>query len=349
MSTISSARGVAAARAGRRPPSGSPACRSRTGARGGGGTHPVAARAPAPRERLHRPDLQPSACTASRQHARTATPSSCTVHAPQTPCSQPTCVPVSPSGGGGSRSAAAAARPRSRIRAVDRERDLVTPAPRRAERPLDERPRDLRGGTPARHGSCPAGRRRAASAPASRADASSPRRPRRRSRRSITVGRSVTAPTATRTSRDPPPAQHDRDHREREVAGAQGELLEGAALARPRRGQTVSTTSSPGSSVGQVVRDEEVLRRDLAPPARARATTVPPSAARQSGISAAPSAWAIEPPTVPRLRVTKWPTYGSACREQRVGSAVAPERGLARRSRRSGRCRSLRSRRARRG
>ncbi len=41
-------------------------------------------------------------------------------------------------------------------------------------------------------------------------------------------------------------------------------------------------------------------------------TTVPSSATRQSGSSAAPSAWAIEPPTVPRLRVTKWPTNGSA-------------------------------------
>ena len=39
---------------------------------------------------------EPSACTASRQQARTETPSSRTVHAPQTPCSQPTWVPVRP-------------------------------------------------------------------------------------------------------------------------------------------------------------------------------------------------------------------------------------------------------------
>ena len=37
----------------------------------------------------------------------------------------------------------------------------------------------------------------------------------------------------------------------------------------------------------QEMRDEEVLRRDLAPPARTLATTVPPRAARQSGSSAA--------------------------------------------------------------
>ena len=39
---------------------------------------------------------QPSAWTASIRHERTGSPSSCTVHAPQTPCSQPTFVPVSP-------------------------------------------------------------------------------------------------------------------------------------------------------------------------------------------------------------------------------------------------------------
>ena len=38
----------------------------------------------------------PSAWIASRQHPRTETPSRRTVHAPQTPCSQPTCVPGEP-------------------------------------------------------------------------------------------------------------------------------------------------------------------------------------------------------------------------------------------------------------
>src|SRR5438876_11107502 len=36
----------------------------------------------------------PSACTASMMHDRTASPSIRIVHAPHTPCSQPTCVPV---------------------------------------------------------------------------------------------------------------------------------------------------------------------------------------------------------------------------------------------------------------
>src|SRR6267142_854642 len=38
----------------------------------------------------------PSHCTASSRQARALSPSSSTVHAPHTPCSQPTCVPVSP-------------------------------------------------------------------------------------------------------------------------------------------------------------------------------------------------------------------------------------------------------------
>src|SRR5581483_8887993 len=39
--------------------------------------------------------LLPWACTASIRHERTASPSTSTVHAPHTPCSHPTCVPVS--------------------------------------------------------------------------------------------------------------------------------------------------------------------------------------------------------------------------------------------------------------
>src|SRR2546428_3825623 len=38
----------------------------------------------------------PSACTASIRQERTGSPSSSTVQAPHTPCSQPTCVPLSP-------------------------------------------------------------------------------------------------------------------------------------------------------------------------------------------------------------------------------------------------------------
>ena len=48
-------------------------------------------------EALDGEHLAPSAWTASIRQERTATPSTITVHAPQTPCSHPRWVPVSPS------------------------------------------------------------------------------------------------------------------------------------------------------------------------------------------------------------------------------------------------------------
>ena len=60
---------------------------------------------------------QPSAWTASIRHERTGSPSSWTVHAPQTPCSQPTLVPVRPVVADEVARAACAARPRPRARA----------------------------------------------------------------------------------------------------------------------------------------------------------------------------------------------------------------------------------------
>ena len=74
-----------------------PACRSRIAARDACGTRPAAASSSP--SALFRPStvttFAPSACTASIRHERTAAPSTITVQAPHTPCSQPTCVPVS--------------------------------------------------------------------------------------------------------------------------------------------------------------------------------------------------------------------------------------------------------------
>ncbi len=50
------------------------------------------------------------------------------------------------------------------------------------------------------------------------------------------------------------------------------------------------------------------------------ATTLPPDATSATGSSALASAWAIDPATVPRFRVTKCPTYG----RQRSPSAEHP-------------------------
>ena len=50
-----------------------------------------------PRQSFHRADLAPPACTASIRQPRAEQPSTSTVQAPHTPCSQPTWVPVMPS------------------------------------------------------------------------------------------------------------------------------------------------------------------------------------------------------------------------------------------------------------
>ena len=57
---------------------------------------------------------------------------------------------------------------------------------------------------------------------------------------------------------------------------------------------------------------EEIARRDAASRRPLRSATWPPSVASTSAISAAGSAFATEPPTVPRLRVAACPTNGSA-------------------------------------
>ena len=179
-----------------------------------------------------------------------------TVHAPQTPCSQPTCVPVSPrrwrrksvSSRRGS-TASRTARPLT-VSSIS-----VTRRSRRA-RALDERPGQLRGGS-ARRGVDRAGRvdeprreRRPRPAPLRRLPASRSAAPRPRRAR---VGRSVTAPTATRRRATTP--SPSRAARRRPSTGAKSPARSASssnavALVRRRAAaRRVSTTSSPGSSV----------------------------------------------------------------------------------------------------
>ena len=82
---------------GRRPPSASPACRRRTGRRHRRGTRPAGATA-RPRRRGPRPSStrRPSTWPAATRQAQTCSPSSRTVHEPQSPALQPTFVPVRP-------------------------------------------------------------------------------------------------------------------------------------------------------------------------------------------------------------------------------------------------------------
>ena len=160
-----------------------------------------------------------------------------------------------------------------------------------------------------------------------------------------------------RAERDPslldePVADGERTAaRERRVVAAPlRQLLEGDPTLAAAAGQIVSTTSSSGSSVVRSAR-RRTRRRGSSRPLVDAATTAPPRATSASGSSAAGSAWAIEPPTVPRLRVTKWPTNGSASATSGSRSRTSCESPAAawRASAPTGRCRSpTRSRRARR-
>ena len=107
-----------------------------------------------------------------------------------------------------------------------------------------------------------------------------------------------------------------------EVAVPRADLVEAGADARrspihdrePRLGR-----GRPLAGTRVVIGpSEQVARGDVrgAPCRRGRRRDLP-SVASTSGISAAGSALAIEPPTVPRLRVGAWPTQGSGCGEQR--------------------------------
>ena len=110
-------------------------------------------------------------------------------------------------------------------------------------------------------------------------------------------------------------------------------------------GQIVSTTSSSGSSAVVKCVTKNVLGRQL--PALRREAVYHGAAERdqrERELGGA-SAWAIEPPTVPRLRVTKWPIERQALRDQRAESARAatPRARSGGRARRPGRTRCPRA------
>ena len=97
LADVAIGRGGVVAQEGEAASSGCRACRSRTAARALRGM--PACSGCSRRRAAARPstvvDAWPSACTANIRQERTGSPSRSTVQAPQTPCSQPTCVPVS--------------------------------------------------------------------------------------------------------------------------------------------------------------------------------------------------------------------------------------------------------------
>ena len=156
--------------------------------------------------------VEPSAWTASRQQPRTETPSSRTVQAPQTPCSQPTCVPVRPR-----RCAEEVGQEQARLDlldddlAVDRDRDLRHAARSQARSSARSTSVPVRwrryaaeawiepGGSTAVAASRPASSRR-------RLRHRDSRRPRARPRPARSAGRSPRRPTPARRGRHRRPA-----------------------------------------------------------------------------------------------------------------------------------------------
>ena len=280
-------------------------------------------------------------------------PSTSTVQAPQTPCSQPTWVPVR------ARSCAQEIRQRhARLDdglvgdAVDRHANLIALSP--SSRTSDSSSRTRRqparpaaSASPRRVSTCARSRRYSAEACTSRQRLFELLRAAflrgfgedglaGRLARQTTCFRSARAQRASarrRRARSAHPSSGprrrasavDRGAHHREVAVPPRDLLDrpaGALGAAPAR----APRSAPRS---RRARWSGTSRRSRRPGccARRRARrrgTRRPSASATAGYSAAGSAWAIEPPTVPRLRICGWAIQRVALVQQRL--ALAHER-----------------------
>ncbi len=284
------------------------------------------------------------------RQARTGSPSSSTVQAPHTPCSQPTWVPV--------RSRSSRRKSASEVRGSTR--PLVRAAVHATGGPCASSCRS-------RHRAERGGERRARRAPRPRAagtsavawmSASGDERRRRRARRlaraaraSARGPRSAASAAPARTGVPPdaeegqprvrhraaapsPPEQGDRAH-QREVAVTARDLREAPARVRRRQREArLGEQLVVGERRRRAARRKRSPRGDhaLAAPARAR----PP---RRRGRAAARAARTPDrrgrccPTTVPRFRIAAWPTRRSASASS--GSArgrPALERALARTS-----------------
>ena len=114
-----------------------------------------------------------------------------------------------------------------------------------------------------------------------------------------------------------------------EVAAPGAHLMEADAdLAGPHR--KAHRGSARRRRAGSVIIGpaKKSCARALPGPSAVMNSTSPPSVARTSGISAAGSALATEPPMVPRERVGRWPTHGK--RRRRAAAASRGPAGGAR-------------------
>ena len=268
----------------------------------------------------------PSSWTARSRQLRALRPSTSTVQAPQTPCSQPTWVPVSPRS---SRRKSASERRASTSRStaapltVSRTRSAL--GRRRAGRHAREAPDRRAQRVLGQHGGEVAPvLGRGVDVVGRIAVAAARRRPR--------------GPASPRRAAPPPASASAARRRTGRSADAEAHHARVTARARRARPPTPASAKSPGrraistkpqprgaagtrTSVEQLVgrerggeqAAEEVGGRD---PAHARAAPAGRAwrraRASAAGSSAAGSAWARLPPSVPRLRIAVWPTWRAA-------------------------------------
>ena len=126
-------------------------------------------------------------------------------------------------------------------------------------------------------------------------------------------------------------AYDDRDAGHGVVAVAPGDLLERDAPARRQRREERRHGDLVVAQRGLQRPDEEVGGGDRAPARRdPRRRPSRRAASARTGISAAGSAWTIEPTVVPRLRIVGWATCAQRQRAAAAGRG-APRRGERRR------------------
>ena len=278
--------------------------------------------------------------TASIRQDRIGRPSTSTVQAPHTPCSHPTCVPVSRrSCRRKSDSSRRAGTDAGRQHPVDVQHHVVqrlrlgsscSSPPSRPPRAARARSGPRPGGAGSRRSrGCrargPPGPGRAGRPPPSRR-----RRPPARATASVrssttASGRPRCTPRAPRRSCRRRSQRHDRgEPAHGVVAVPSGDLDERRAASAAAAAGSAPTQPAPPPRPPTPAARGRTPRRAIVRVEPCRATsTVPPVRARTAVISPLGSAWARLPTVVPRLRITGCATSRSACRSRGSASTAA--------------------------
>ena len=253
---------------------------------------------------------RPRACTASIRHDRTGSPSTCTVHAPQTPCSQPTLVPVRPSSWRSkSDSSVRGSTSASCERAVDLELDLHVAA------------------SIARRVSAVSSARRYGSSTSATRAARAGFRQRLARRRAHRHRRGAEQRERGAAGREDHGGAGDREVAVRARVLGERRAASLRAGPGPRSRRAARPARARSSAALGTARRRSAMRAPRAERTWKRAS----SAASTTGSSAFGSACATEPPIVPRARIWVWPTCRTACAQQRPALRDQPRRALERR------------------